>query len=923
MIQQVLESARLDLTVDIKVIGITVTTLNVLEVAGLSSDNIYGILTEAIPGFDGAVLSDVNLLVPMVLGLVAPDANLVLPTIDQAVLASHGEMKANVPSGRTGGVRYQLVTDKADTLLAVLRYVLPLLGDSDFLNSVFALVGSLTGSEIELSPDILAILKNIGTNPDNTIAALTELFVPQDYASKEYSYAYSEAADEAVANGEAGAVINNVAYNDIWTKEKAEYITDNLTDYIDNIMLILGGKDTMKLSELIRSAITGSLYTNETVTSLVLMIKEQLAGLGIDLAPILGLVGIDLSSWDKVTEGYNWGFEDGDKDGFAAALTEALAPLTPILATVLADRDLEVLGAVKANGYPGYKTGIIPLLENFGCNPDDIMTYDAYAAAVAEDSSVALSAILKPILNLVEEIYNDPINKVFEILPNILYFLNNGGLQVCVENTAQAVFVLLDTVRPLYSLEFSLNLDLKQIIIDALSGLEINGQPVNLKIPFLYDFNLLTVGTVTPYTSASGEKAYHLENVEKADFVTVIMRSVVELAFYEDNINTVSDLIASQAGMNNEMKKSLREVLNTFANMYHEDNGVDKILNATYVIFKYSDETTDNTITNIKDFNERWSAVFKALYESGNVDLVNFAKFADKILDMISLGFITGDGVGTNGLVDFFQRLSALFQRKIMDVSIDRTFAEIYEGKTLQLNVKINPSWAKNKDINWSTSDADVAIVENGLVTAVGTGSALISAVTVDGGFEVSCVVTVAADKSELNSAIELVFGIAGKKPEGVDESLWTELESALVRAQLVYQDEYATQTEVNEAATELLEAYDALGLYTRVNGVAVSYNGVDVDGEVLRIKVSSSKTYKSQSIQLGAIINPDNADVKSVKWSITGDEIAVDENGKCSPTGKGVGGRSGWVTVTVTDYEGNTFTDTVKLRLVKWDWQK
>lgn len=153
-----------------------------------------------------------------------------------------------------------------------------------------------------------------------------------------------------------------------------------------------------------------------------------------------------------------------------------------------------------------HKTGVIRSSKASAATRTDIMSYDDYAAAVKEDSSVALSAILTPVLNLLEEIYTDPVNKVFEILPNILYFINNGGLQVCVENTAQAIFVLLDTVRPIYDLEFSLNLDLTQIIIEALAGLEINGEPVNLKIPFLYDFNMLTVGTVTPYTSKSGEE---------------------------------------------------------------------------------------------------------------------------------------------------------------------------------------------------------------------------------------------------------------------------------------------------------------------------------------------------------------------------------------------------------------------------------
>ena len=150
----------------------------------------------------------------------------------------------------------------------------------------------------------------------------------------------------------------------------------------------------------------------------------------------------------------------------------------------------------------------------------------------------------------------------------------------------------------------------------------------------------------------------------------MILRNVIEIAFYEDNINTVADLIANKVGMSEDLQKGLREVLNTFAKMYKEDNGVDKILSAAYTIFKGADQTTDGAIGALKDFNERWNAVFQKLYDSGNEDLVNLATWADKILDMITLGFVTGDGVGTNGLVKFFERLVALFQRKVTDISI-------------------------------------------------------------------------------------------------------------------------------------------------------------------------------------------------------------------------------------------------------------
>ena len=930
MISEILKKTPASINVGIALlIGGDVATLNVLDMAGIQGDNLYDVLSGVLPmvgveGLDLSMLSDVNKLLSTVLGLVAPDANLVLPTINQAMLASQGTL-VEAPSGRTGGTRRQLVVDKEATLLAVLRYILPMLGDQDFMDSLFALIGSMTGSEIELGDDIMGILKNLGNNPDNVIAAVTELFVPQEYASKQMSYAFSDAADEAIANGEAGAVINNVTYSEDWTKEQAQYISDRLPDFIDNMMLILGGKDTLKLSELIKSYITG-IYTNETLTSLVLMVKDLLGGLGVDLKPILGIVGIDLSSWDEVTEGYNWGFEDGDKDGFAAALTKALTPFTPILATVLADQDLEVLGVVKANGYPGYKTGVIPILESLGCNPDDIMSYDDYAAAVKEDSSVALSAILTPVLNLLEEIYTDPVNKVFEILPNILYFINNGGLQVCVENTAQAIFVLLDTVRPIYDLEFSLNLDLTQIIIDALAGLEINGEPVNLKIPFLYDFNMLTVGTVTPYTSKSGEKAYRLENIDQADFVTVILRNVVELAFYEDNINIVADLIANKMGMSEDLKKGLRDVLNTFAKMYKEDNGVDKILGAAYTIFKGTDGAADGAIGSLKDFNERWNAVFQKLYDSGNQDLIDLAKWADSVLDFLSFGFITGDGVGTNGLIDFFERLIAFFQGKVTDVSIDRTSANMLQGEQLALNLSFKPVTVKNKNAAWASSNERVATVVNGVVTAVGPGDAEITATTEDGGFTVSCVVRVRADKTALNEAIALVKGTE------LTAEQQAQISEVLAEAEMIAAFELANQTSVDAACEALTAAFRALDLGTAVTSVAITQNGAAV-GEVVYQKVSWTKRWNSTPVTLGVAIN-DGATVKSITWQYANWSVD-DPEADIEPAADGmtaviraknsvVGAHSCWIQVTVEDIYGNTVTsDPVKVRFYNYDWQK
>ena len=66
-------------------------------------------------------------------------------------------------------------------------------------------------------------------------------------------------------------------------------------------------------------------------------------------------------------------------------------------------------------------------------------------------------------------------------------------------------------------------------------------------------------------------------------------------------------------------------------------------------------------------------------------------------------------------------------------------------GETLTLTATVNPEGATDKSVTWSTSDANVATVDNGVVTAVAAGTATITVTTTDGSFTATCAVTVAA----------------------------------------------------------------------------------------------------------------------------------------------------------------------------------
>ena len=70
-------------------------------------------------------------------------------------------------------------------------------------------------------------------------------------------------------------------------------------------------------------------------------------------------------------------------------------------------------------------------------------------------------------------------------------------------------------------------------------------------------------------------------------------------------------------------------------------------------------------------------------------------------------------------------------------------------GETLTLTATVNPNNATDQSVSWSTSDANVATVENGVVTAVAAGTATITVTTTDGSYTATCDVTVTAPEPE------------------------------------------------------------------------------------------------------------------------------------------------------------------------------
>ncbi|MDR0506060.1 MAG: Ig-like domain-containing protein, partial [Dysgonamonadaceae bacterium] len=89
----------------------------------------------------------------------------------------------------------------------------------------------------------------------------------------------------------------------------------------------------------------------------------------------------------------------------------------------------------------------------------------------------------------------------------------------------------------------------------------------------------------------------------------------------------------------------------------------------------------------------------------------------------------------------------------VTGISLDKTAAELNVGETLQLVATVSPADAINKNVTWrSSSEAIATVSDDGLVTAVAAGVAVVTARSESGGFEAECRITV----SDLNGMGEL-----------------------------------------------------------------------------------------------------------------------------------------------------------------------
>ncbi|MDR1628870.1 MAG: hypothetical protein LBS36_01450, partial [Oscillospiraceae bacterium] len=580
-----------------------------------------------------ADLSSFNGLLQVLLK--AADINAELPPINNSNLASLGKL-VQKDSATTALTRYYISGDSVKVTHMLLEYLFTIMGDEALFGEILAAIEE----DETLDEGLSEVFKAIGKSPKDAIAAIVELCNPVEYPLRKLNYGNPLATTQT-----------KVQYSDLWSREHARHITDNLDGYIDNLLNLFG---LPAAGELLRETF-GELYTNRTLTSVVTGLRDALTDIS-SSEKILKILNIDISSWQDVEEGHDWGIADGDKDAFLETLCEALSPLNNAIGLFLADRDYTLMDSqITLKGYNGYRHALVPLLEALGCAQDTLLTGDAYLAAVAEDENSMLKHIVRPIFELLERVYEKPAETLFSILPNLLYFVNSGALDTAILNFAQPILVVIDTLRPIYNLEFDLSARdmLSKAMTDALSDLGF----------------ILPEGTLAQLeayavaaTNLHGEEIYVIE-ANHEDVLTLLLRYLLNFVFHPSNRDALKALLVEQAGIEGQQKQVLETALDTFASMAQNGKGADGILRGIYYVFYGTGIGGEQVTDFLNDFNANWKKVFEMMANSEVEFIRTLGETARNLLNEYFENIFDEGGLASNGLLQFFRSISEFFKR--------------------------------------------------------------------------------------------------------------------------------------------------------------------------------------------------------------------------------------------------------------------
>ncbi len=251
----------------------------------------------------------------------------------------------------------------------------------------------------------------------------------------------------------------------------------------------------------------------------------------------------------------------------------------------------------------------------------------------------------------------------------------------------------------------------------------------------------------------------------------------------------------------------------------------------------------------------------------------------------------------------------------VESVTLNESSVVLDIGETKALIETVLPENATDKSVTWTSSNPEVATVENGKVTAVLVGTANITVTTRDGGKTDTCQVTVVKRVTEVDlNQHELTIPclVTSKLTATVspDDATNKDLnwksdneEVATVDADGVVRGKAIGTATITVSSVDNPEAYDQCTV--NVTALIIHVESVSLDMHNLSLAVGDNH-------YLNPTISPADATDKSVTWTSSDTNVAtVDANGTITAVGVGN------ATITVITNDGH-YTDTCAVTVVK-----
>lgn len=208
----------------------------------------------------------------------------------------------------------------------------------------------------------------------------------------------------------------------------------------------------------------------------------------------------------------------------------------------------------------------------------------------------------------------------------------------------------------------------------------------------------------------------------------------------------------------------------------------------------------------------------------------------------------------------------------IKSIKLSKSELSLKIGHSYQLVATIDPKNTTEREIVWSSSNQNVAIVSNGLVTGISNGDAIISVRNKDGSISVSCKVSVSSESTS-NKLTGVDIGIVETTKYVGDKLQLT--------AKLTPSDAKASQTSWSSSDTSIATVSSS-GLVTMHKAgtvtITVSVDGIKSSG---RIIVKNKNTQSQTTTQTQKPASP----MGDSYYKISTNQITVNKGGTATFT--------------------------------------